>query len=394
MRAMSAKHTKYHKGAVSLFIVIFTTLLMAVITVGFIQLMTKDQQQATANDLSRSAYDSAQAGIEDAKRLLLLDQSCDNGTADSATINCLVVASALASRECNTLAAGGVVSETNNETIIQQSVGDNAAKLDQAYTCVKVVEDTDDYLGKVDAGGSVVIPLNSMNPFNKVVLSWFEEKDIVSSTNSRAISFPGSGSSVNLPRDNGTRWRVNTPSLMRAQLIQVGRSFQLSDFDGARSGGRGSANTLFLYPASSGATSKNFGSDSRQDPLAAPQPIACRSTISGGGYACSVELTLPDPEDGSAADRRAFLHLAALYNASHFKIELKDSSGSAVKFAGVQPEVDSTGRANDMFRRVVSRVELRSNMTYPRAAVDLYGNLCKNFSVTTIASDYVSSCTP
>lgn len=367
---------------------------MAVITVGFIQLMTKDQQQATANDLSRSAYDSAQAGIEDAKRLLLLDQSCDNGTADSATINCAVVATALASRQCNTLAAGGVVSETNNETIIQQSAGDNSAKLDQAYTCVKVVEDTSDYLGKVDAGDSVVVPLSGVSPFNKVVLSWFEEKDIESSTNSRAIAFPGSGTSVSLPRDNGALWKANAPSLMRAQLIQVGKSFQLSDFNGTGSSGKGSANTLFLYPAAAGATTMNFGSDSRQDPAIAPQLVSCRSTIAGGGYACSIELTLPDPEDGSAADRHAFLHLAALYNASHFKVELKNSSDSLVKFAGIQPEVDSTGRANDMFRRVVSRVELRSSMTYPRSAVDLYGNLCKNFSVTTVASDYVTSCVP
>jgi len=92
--------------------------------------------------------------------------------------------------------------------------------------------------------------------------------------------------------------------------------------------------------------------------------------------------------------------LTSLYNKSHFQVVLTnggapDTGGTnIIKFKDVQPEVDSTGRANDIFRRVQSRENLYdTSFPYPDATIDITGNFCKDFGVTD--SQYIAgSCTP
>jgi len=394
------KQNKQHtqRGAVSLFIVIFAALLMTVVTVGFVQLMIKDQQQATASDLSQSAYDSAQAGVEDAKRLLLLDQSCRAGTAP-VTVNCGAIENALTPiagesyTGCDSLVRAGIVSETNNETIIQQSDTDNASKLDQAYTCVKIGINTDDYKGVVDVNASDMVPLTSAGEFDTVELSWFSRDDVSSATNA-TIGFPDNGANVTLP-PVGDQWKLNYPALMRTQLIQTGSGTTLADFDDSQGGNRSNTNTLFLYPSANGVTNKDFALDARKSPTNAPQIVRCNDSFVNGEYACMATITLPSPINGNTAQRDAYLHLSALYNGAHYSVKLK-RGGTYVKFNRAQPEVDSTGRANSMFRRVKARVELKGDFTYPEVSLDLGGNLCKNFTITDEESGYIgtTTCTP
>jgi len=397
---MNERHRQFkQQGVVSLFVVIFAALLMTVVTVGFIQLMVRDQQQATSSDLSQSAYDSAQAGVEDAKRLLLLDQSCRNGTA-APSVNCIAVANALtpaageSETSCDTLSRAGIVDGNANETIIQQSDGDNASRLDQAYTCVKVVVNTDDYKGEMDVNQSDIVSIAGAGTFDSVELSWFSREDLSSSTTSPTIGFPTTGANVSLP-PVGSQWQMNYPALMRTQLMQLGTGFKLTDFDTSQPGNKSNANTLFLYPSATGLVEKDFALDARRSNQSAPQQIACNSSFVDGEYACKVTLKLPNPIDGNVAQRNAYLRLSALYNGAHYSLKLKNGN-DYVKFNGVQPQVDSTGRANDMFRRVKARIELKGDFTYPEAAIDLQGSLCKNFTITDTEDGYegTTTCTP
>lgn len=369
---------KTQSGAVSLFVVIFTALLITIVTVGFMRLMVRDQKQATDNDLSQSAYDSAMSGVEDGKRAILkYYQECVPST--EATGCTQPILKSVSSTDCLGALAGLGLTSDGKEIKLQTN--NNDKNLDQAYTCVKITLDTADYLGKLAKDDNKFIRLKSKNnaSFKKVKLDWFSAKDISSGT----IKIP-SFSAVPLLDDD--EWG-NRPSIMRAQLVQfTDGNISVSSFDDNTLSGSNSS-TIFLYPTNITSTTYDFPSGTRRvsslDDTDYLKMAHCETGFSIGGYACSVTLNLPDPIGGGAENRVAYLNLTALYSGTNYRLTLLDGSDGIVFFDGIQPEIDSTGRANDLFRRVKSRVEMiDSNFPYPKAAVDLTDSLCKTFTVT------------
>jgi hypothetical protein len=346
--------------------------------------MVRDQQQATAVDLSQSAYDSAQAGVEDAKRALMRYMSLC--VSDPTSADCTSAKNSINSTECNR-GLDGIVVETDNEVKIQQAVGD--VSLDQAYTCVKINLRTDNYIGALDQDTPKIIPLVGASNFDSIKVEWFSAKDLQGEEKTANIPDFMKGTPLLSQASWISATSPNRPPIMRTQLMQFGDSgFLLSDFDGNSTEGS-NTNTLFLYP-SSGVSSVGFASNTRKLPTA-PTPVHCSAVLSSGGYACSATIVLTGPIGGGT--RTAYLNLAALYRRASYQVTLL-SGGGIVQFDAVQPEIDSTGRANDLFRRVESRVETVGG-TYPSAAVGITGNLCKTFSVTDKVSDYsAGDCAP
>ena len=392
---MQRSTNQQQSGAVSLFVVIFSALLITIITVSFIRIMNQEQQAALTNDLSQSAYDSALAGVEDAKRVLLAAQEGDPRSKQ-----------AIEAKGCDTISRAGVVGETttdsNRETIIQTETagGAQANKLNQAYTCVIINMATNDYLAEMQADQSILVPLKAEDPISKVRISWLlQSKDDIGVNDAQAalesVSANVVGGNAKLP--NAESWGESAPALMRAQIISPeqsadDRNFSLSDLDDSEV-----TQTVFLYPATAGSDSVNMASMNRRDDSGGnePTPIACSiDSYRNGQYLCSTTLNLR--REIPTNSEVAHLRLSALYNKSSVQIQLLNDSGDPVKFNGVQPMVDSTGRANDIFRRVESRLSLGlPDFAYPEAAVDIYGSLCKDFYVTDEEAGYAGeACKP
>lgn len=395
---------KSQTGAVSLFVVIFTTLLVTIVTVSFVQLMIKDQEQATTSDLSQSAYDSAMAGVEDAKRALLVYKGCETGKYNSA--RCSRVNQAIKKGDCDTLRKAGVINDKPGQTetpIAHQGGGSENADnlLDQAYTCVTIKVKTPDYKGNLTTNSSEMIPLKGTESFNKVKLSWFTSEDARGGVPASEATGPApdvtfaNKDKIGTPLPTASNWgSPTTPALMRFQLMQFGNGFSLDDFDHADDG-KSNSSTLFLYPSWIGTSTADATMDNRRGGGSSNEPkgVSCENTFSDAIYACSVTIKLPDTL--KSGTRHAYLRLGALYNQAHYSVQLYNGDRE-VEFDGAQPEIDVTGRANDLFRRVKARVKIKTaEIPYPEAALDISGSLCKNFVVTDDVDDYIrSNCTP
>lgn len=364
---------RHERGAVSLFVVIFAALLLSVVTVSFVRVMNQEQRNATDNDLSQSAYDSALAGVEDAKRVVL---ACNQGRVSACT--------AIRSNACDTVARAGIASEatvgTNTETPIQtQSSG--GSELDQAYTCVKIDTTSTDYLVDMQEAQTVMVPLRAVGTVTKVELNWFkEERDNITPANATAAmaTLTPLASTGTLPKK--ANWPANGPALMEAQIIQPNASFTVADLDASDT-----TQTVYLFPSNAGTS--GFGLiNVRRDTPSTPRATDCDTVrYTNGGYLCSVVMDLAKPLP--AGSELAFLRLSTIYRGSSVQVIMRDAGNQPVRFEGVQFTVDSTGRANDIFRRVESRLSTAvSEFPYPEGAVDIAGSLCKDFYVSTDAA--------
>lgn len=384
------------RGAVSIFVVVFSALFVTIITVSFVSLMVRGQQQAINADLSNSAYDSALAGVEDGKRLLLKYRQCLRDA--NAYGDCTTVLSLFASPDCNMVRQGITGEADDKEMLVQSASGSDVTSqaLDQAYTCVVVKYTAEQKELQVLDGESVLVPIDSGGKsYNKINISWFM-KDMAAPLN---LNLP-SGGTTELPTK--TQWMAvgagsTRPPILRAQWIQHSGSFDVVDFDADKTESFkqvANTKTVFLYPNTAGLTSTTFNvEDDRSTAAPAikdPVPVVCQSSqYNFGQYACSLDLELPDPI-GNKGVRTGYLQLGALYNSTKVRIMLKSTNDPV---AIVAPTIDSTGRANDLFRRV--KVGISFTGEYPRAGFDVTGNLCKDFSVSNTPDGYSpGSCDP
>lgn len=386
---MKSKYAK-QLGGVSLFIVVFACLTVTIVTVSFVSLMIRGQQQATNTDLANSAYDSATAGVEDAKRLALLYNQC---RASGMPASCSTIRDAVELKQCNSIHAGlGLGSDA--EVPVTSNGG--GAELNQAYTCVKINYATDDVRREIRGDTTQILELKGVGQFNRVRLSWHVADSAEGAT---PVMGAPSATTPNLPPK--ANWPATAPALLRAQVVQTrSGGFTLAQFNDTTEAGNNS-NSVFLYPVSVSGTRPTDSPDlllSAADPALAsnpttskqPQSVFCYTGSYGAGdYACSVDLVLSNPRGGGSR-ANAYLVLSSFYNAADYQVQLINTS-SVVQFDGIQPMVDSTGRANDLFRRVNSRIEFSSdNFEYPNAALDLDDTLCKAFTVTDDRNDFTT----
>ena len=386
--------SQFKKGAVSLYVVIFATLLISVITVSFMRIMLTGQRQAMNADLSQSAYDSALAGVEDAKvALLRFADACPNGADPDGSPVC----AAFNGTNCDAIQIATGQGNVGEEVIVQQNeTDDRSAALQQAYTCVTINPHPTDYISVAQPGESILVPLSLMEGgLASIDLSWFTRTDNNNNNNlgtANITNVNALGELFSVDRwDNRGRHTGRNPSLMRVQIIQVANNgWAASDFgrydDQARQG------TLFLYPSTAGTANAHptpIPWLNARYPIVTIQPrtVRCLDSFSEGEeYACRARIPIPT----NSGNMMTFVRITSFYHPSTFRIEPRNSDGNLLRFRDAQAVVDSNGRANNLHRRVEARVELGGSPLFPEFAVDLDGSgdgandgrFCKDLVIT------------
>ncbi|MFZ1812429.1 MAG: hypothetical protein WAU02_02810 [Candidatus Saccharimonadales bacterium] len=372
-------------GMVSILTVLFFMIFISILVVSFIKIMSNEQRQATDSDLSASALAAAQGGVEDAKRLILhcLDTSPSGYAGKPACTDML------ASTDCTALLGDkngmnglrtqlGINDPSGSDGILVSTDNANTA-YKQYYTCMTIAGQTDDLKYSLNEGKSVVFPLNTTGTPSSVIFDWAVSDGTFGVDNLAATSL-----------QTDANWRSlgatpkRKPPVLRAQFIAYDTSGSGFDLNTVNAESR----ALFMYPSGVSATVDGIGADGNRGATgllrtSSGYPMVSAYCTVTSGYACSKEI------NGLSASRQYYVRLSLLYGGNRtaeVTVRAKDSAAAALKFNQVQFQVDVTGKTNDVFRRVQSRLSFGVSDVLPEYALETAGNICKDMIVADTAN--------
>lgn len=336
-------------GAVAMLTVIFVAVVLSIVVTGFIRLSVSNQRESVNDDLTTRAFYAAETGIETARKDL----------ADY--VAGLKQKSEVESATCGTPVPLG---------------GSNATDLNAAYTCKLVDISPNSYVADLEANGRpVLIPLSTSGNFNNVKVEWHI------SEGSGTYSLRGNNQ---LPLENA--WG-DAPAMLRVQASRINSANPSIDaWRNYNSSGNGPHDISMFFPPRSGAATTVGGSNlfsglGQDRSFISPR---CQTNQSEGSYVCDVTLGI---SGGPSASWNNFLSVRSLYKDTTIRVTA-NSGSNPVEFEDVQAVVDVTGRANDIFRRVETRIPLTSASEIEDFAILSRERICKYFDVTDTVSEY------
>lgn len=449
---------KFKKGVASFYIVAFSTLILVIVASSFAMVILSEVTRTSNDDLSQSAYDSALAGVEDAKLAFSNYQRCieagftvdknakkDDVIIEDGTVTCEEIIWWMDHPDCDMVGhiLGRYREDEKGEVEVTDTLslvggGDKQSDLNQAYTCVELTTQVDDYRSTLTTTNQTrMVKVSFDDEFTAdkiqaVKISWYSNRADSTHEYSNFISAP-LYSETRVAFQPATTMRVSTPPTLELQLVQTaGQYFTLESFDISR-GNQTNRATLYLVPSNNKtavATSVNteyyLGSyNGSMNVVSAAQvtktndrtiknkPFGVYCDDRDAEFACTTVVNLPRPVDigkGSARNNDTFMFALSLpYSQpdTDFSLEFcttanciatnADGSTTSSAIAGIkdsQVVIDSTGRANDLYRRVEVRLESAdTSFAYPYYAIQLLdddssSSLDKEMTVTSKGDFY------
>jgi Tfp pilus assembly protein PilX len=328
-------------GMASIIITMVTMVVISLIVLGFATISRREARQSLDQLQSTQAFYAAESGIEDARKVIRnwLDNPATAALPVPSKANCT----------------------TNDPTSPSAYPTGGDMMIDAAnnigYTCLQVdpAPESVEFDG-IDSD-STVIPLTSTTGgIRRVEITWQANTPLASLANC-----PGDVDHEFRPQSGANAWRCEY-GVMRVDLTPTNGVL-------TRAGLSGSTYSGFFQPVNFLAGGSDNYTNVNQARLVAARctVTSCRATIDQIPNLTSVSL-----------------RLSSLYQPSDVRIVAFNSTGvggSPLRLSGVQAEVDVTGKASDVLRRIKVRIPLLSNGTLvPGYAITSNGSICKRFS--------------
>lgn len=361
MNGPKVKPTRNQQGFASLVIAMVLVLVLSLITLGFAQLMRKEQRSALDRHLSSQAYYAAEAGINDAAKALSAGYTTTKSTCDPPA----------------------AVALPNPAFYLKNSKVDAAGT--SKYSCLLIdpappslefsAIDFSQSKSMIITGASFNSPATTV-PFNDLVISWQDSGD--------GNTFVPAGTAASHPFSPLKDWPATT-SVLRIGLTP------LNSVSVTRDNLISGTYTAFLYPDDkSGATTTFAGYNTVAMP--GNTGLASGTIVDGGCNTgsqpryCNVRISGLDQSD-YLLDMRSMA-----YGKSRVTITAYGAAGAQIRIKNAQTLVDSTGKAQDVLRRVQARIPTSNNYDHSDYGIDAMSGICKQLQL--IPGSSTNDCTP
>jgi hypothetical protein len=331
------------KGIVSIMVTIIIMFVISLIVLGFARIVRREQRQALDRQLSTQAFYAAETGINDALKAL----------------------------------KGGL--NTNKETCPPDGSShfpSASNELDMTagilYTCLLIDQSPPSLEYTIDPSENArVVPIRAASGnITELKFSW---DDTTPGTNAGGCPAVG-----NFPRS--VTWPSSTcnSGVVRIDLVPTPTTSSVD-----RAALIDNVFTAFLYPKASGtgevdyALSRGFGTTiPGSEAQGKVVEAKCEAPPVAGPRFCNVRIV------GLNSDRY-HVRIKTIYKQAKITILARTATGDT-DLIGSQAVIDSTGKANDVLRRLQVHVPLgdTNNDVFPEFAIQSYETLCKRMRIT------------
>lgn len=333
---MSGRLHKNETGLASLVIAILIVIVVTTLVLGFMQIISREQRRTLDNQLSSQAYYAAESGVNDAIKAIQ-----EFGYKGGKTTCAPLTAAA-------TPTPPPPISALNSNYLTPDG--------NVQYSCL-LIDPTPISIeyDQLDTNHSVIFPIQPTSPseISNIKFEWESATLNPSPRGSSDVSFPPS-----------VDWNSNSIGLLRIDLV-AGSSLQRGDLIS-------NSRTYFAYPNQGGSSFVDFGDTSKNGAIINGN---CGGGSGNKKHVCKVVFN-------NIPSGRMYARIMAIYSPIKVTVSAVGLDGTTpIKFVGAQSDIDATGKAADVLRRIRVRVPMR-NIDLPDAAIVSMGSLCKKFGIT------------